>query len=165
MNSMVKVSEHPVHPMLVGFPITLYSITLAAYVVFTVCNDPFWFRVGFAANVAGIAMAVLASIPGFFHWLLGIPRQSEAKGVGARHLSLNLVALTLFTADAWLYDGYWNVPPTSVALGIALAAIGLSVTLLAGWLGWTMVQEQHVGVTLVPQPARIDYIEDHRRAA
>jgi len=165
MYSVVKVSEHPVHSMLVGFPITLYSITLAAYIAFTVGNDPFWFRVGFAANVAGIGMAVIAAIPGFFDWLMGIPAHSEAKGTGARHGALNLLPLVLFTADAWVYDGYWNVPPSSVALGIGLAVIGLSVTLVAGWLGRIMVQDQHVGITLVPQPARIDYIEDHRRAA
>jgi len=165
MYSVVKVFEHPVHPMLVGFPITLYSATLASYVAFTIGSDPFWFRVGFAANVAAIAMAVIAAIPGFFDWIVGIPGKSAAKGIGARHLVMNLLALALFTADAWVYDGYWTVPPSSVTLGIALALVGLTFTLAASWLGWTMVQEQQVGLTLVPQPTRIDYIEDHRHAA
>jgi len=165
MYSVVKLADHPVHSVLVMFPITLYSVTLASYVAFTIGGGPFWFRVGFAANVAGVALAVFAATPGFFDWLLGIPGKAAAKGTSARHLALNLLPLALFTADAWVFDGYWSVAPSSVALGIVLAVIGLGFALTASWLGWAPVQEQHVGIVMVPQPTRIDYLEDHRRAA
>ena len=91
MYSVVKFADRPVHTMLVAFPITLYSVTLASYVAFAIGSDPFWFRVGFAMNVAGVAMAVTAGVPGFIDWLMGIPGKCAAKGTGARHLALNLL--------------------------------------------------------------------------
>jgi len=165
MQSVAKVFGHPIHPMLVGFPAALYTATLAAYLAYAVGSDPFWFRVGFAANVAGIATAVLAAVPGFFDWLFAIPGKSEAKGVANRHVGLNLAALGAFTANAWIFDGYWDLPPDSIGLGIALAAAGVGLTSAAGWLGWTLVETHRVGISVLPQTARIDYIEDHRRAA
>jgi uncharacterized membrane protein len=165
MQSVAKVSGHPIHPMLVGFPVAMYTATLAAYLAYAIGSDPFWFRAGFAANVAGIATAVIAAIPGFFDWLLAIPSRTEAKGVGTRHMALNLMALGSFTVNAWLFDGYWSLPPNNIGLGIVLAAVGVGLTSVAGWLGWSMVETHHVGLTMLPAPAPIDYIEDHRRAA
>jgi len=165
MQSVAKVFGHPIHPMLVGFPVAMYTATLAAYLAYAVGSDPFWFRVGFGANVAGITTAVIAAIPGFFDWLLALPGHSEAKRIGTRHMGLNLAALGTFTVNAWIFDGFWSLPPQSIGLGIALASVGVGLTYAAGWLGWSMVQTHQVGITVLPAPARIDYIEDHRRAA
>jgi hypothetical protein len=45
----------------------------------------------------------------------------------------------------------WNGPAVSATLGVVLSAIGVAVTLAAGFLGWTLVQDYHVGVRLIPE--------------
>ena len=39
----------------------------------------------------------------------------------------------------------------SATLGVVLSAIGVAVTIAAGFLGWTLVQHYHVGVHLIPE--------------
>jgi uncharacterized membrane protein len=152
MYSKVKLFGHPIHAMLVGFPVTLYTVTLLAYIAYQTSGDVFWFRVGIAANVAGVAMALLTAIPGFLDWLLGIPSGAAAKGTGLRHMLLNVSALVVFAINAGLHARYWTGPARPDAtLAIILAAIGIGLTLMAGWLGWNLVQKHHVGVEMLPE--------------
>jgi uncharacterized membrane protein len=149
MYSKIKLLGHPIHPMLVGFPVTLYTATLVAYLVFANGRDPFWFHVGLAANIAGVGMALITAVPGFLDWLIGIPAGHAAKGTGLKHMLLNVTALIVFAANAWLHLGYWNTAAPDPTLAIALALIGIVITIGAGWLGWNLVQKHHVGVEMV----------------
>jgi uncharacterized membrane protein len=148
MYSKVKLFGHPVHPMVVPFPIVLYTTTLAAFIAYSINGDPFWFRVGYAANISGVVMARVAGAIGFLDWSLGIPRKSEAKKHGFRHMLLNLTALALFSINIWLNYGQWNAVLPDLRFGILLSAIGFLLTLGAGHLGWTLVQSHYVGVQL-----------------
>ena len=94
------------------------------------------------------AYDVLAALPGFVDLMFGVPRRSQAKRVGLAHAALNDIALGLFIAAAVIYVGNWNGPPVDVTLGLALSAAGVAVTVVAGALGWTLVQTYHVGVRL-----------------
>src|SRR5437867_12625960 len=140
MYSKIQLFGHPIHPMLVAFPVAFYTSTLVGYLLYQVLGDTFWFRLGLAANVAGVVMALVTAVPGFVDWLLGIPTSSPAKGIGALHMVLNVGALILFAANAFVHSAYWLTPPPNMGLGIALALVGLGLTLGAGWLGWTLVQ-------------------------
>jgi len=146
MYSHIKLFGHPIHPMLVGFPVTLYTATLVAYLIYASSQDPFWFRVGLAANIAGVGMALVTAIPGFLDWLTGIPSGHPAKSTGLTHMLLNVSALIVFAINAWLHRGYWNTAAPSPTLGIGLAIVGLLITVGAGWLGGNLVQKHHVGV-------------------
>src|SRR5215472_1828261 len=65
MYSRLKILGHPIHPMLVAYPIALYSSTLVAYLIYIVGHDTFWFRVAVVVNIAAIVMAAVAALPGF----------------------------------------------------------------------------------------------------
>lgn len=78
MYSKVKIAGHPVHPMLVAYPVAFYTATLACYIVYNSNLNPFWFKVAVVANVAGAIMAAVAAIPGFIDWLF-IPANSQPK--------------------------------------------------------------------------------------
>jgi uncharacterized membrane protein len=164
MYSRIKLFGHPIHAMLVGFPVTLYTATLVGYLLFAQQGDPFWFRVGLTANLAGVVMALIAAVPGFLDWLIGIPGDHPAKRTGALHMALNLITLGLFAINAWLHVGYWNAPPPSITTGMALAALGVLIMLAAGWQGWNLVQKHHVGVEMSPEQARYEP-EELRRVA
>src|SRR5436305_15341195 len=107
MYSKIKLFGHPIHPMLVAFPVAFYTGALAAFIAYNSNSDQFWFKVGFVANAAGVIMAALAAIPGFIDWLY-IPPEQKAKKTGTLHMICNVLALVLYGANLWLQSGKWH---------------------------------------------------------
>lgn len=133
--------------MLVGYPVALYTATLAAYGISAANGDAFWFKFAVAANLAGVGMAVLTASPGFLDWALGIPGRSEAKRIGLIHMGLNALALALFGANLAIHAHRWaDARPTGAVSGVVLGALGILATLGAGFLGWALVQDHGVGI-------------------
>jgi uncharacterized membrane protein len=156
MHSRAKILGHPLHPMLVGFPVAFYTATLIASIVYAATMNPFWFRVAGVANWAGVAMAAVAAVPGLVDWATGIPHGSAAKKTGLIHMSLNVTALIVFLINAIRLSNQWDevLPPAGGS--IVLSAIGVLLTLAAGFLGWSLVQDHHVGVQLTPEQERLE---------
>ena len=151
MYSRIKIAGHPVHPMLVAFPVASYTGTLAAFAVYAANGHQFWLNLAIALSVTGVCAAVLAALPGLADWAFGIPRDSAAKKTGLIHAALNVTALGLFLATVASYEGDWNGPAASATLGVVLSAIGVALTVMAGFFGWMLVQDYHVGVRLAPE--------------
>jgi uncharacterized membrane protein len=149
--SKIKIAGHPVHPMLVAFPVASYTGTLAGFAVYAATGHQFWLNLAIALNVAGVCGAALAALPGLADWAFGIPRDSAAKKTGLVHAGLNVAALGLFLATVATYGSHWNGPSASAVLGVVLSAIGVGLTVLAGFFGWMLVQDYHVGVRLSPE--------------
>ena len=147
MYSRVKIAGHPVHPMLIAFPVAFYTATLVCYIVYSSNQNPFWFKVAVVANVAGAVMAALAAIPGFIDWLF-IPKDSRAKKTGLFHMLCNVVALLCFGITAWIECQKWDEANPDTGIAIPLTAVGFILTIAAGFLGWTLVQNHHVGVDI-----------------
>jgi uncharacterized membrane protein len=162
MYSKARLLGHPIHPMLVGFPVAFYTATLASYGACVATGDHFWFQLGVVANLAGIVGAAFAAVPGFIDWAMGIPSGHPAKTVGLEHLLLNVGALTSFGIDAYLHYGQWNEPNPSSGVAVALAAVGMGLTLVAGFLGWNMVQKHHVGIDMTTEQEWIDIVHAGR---
>jgi uncharacterized membrane protein len=136
--------------MLVGFPVACYTGTLVGFAVYAATGDQFWLNLAIALNVVGVGSALLAALPGFVDWALGIPRGSAAKTVGLAHAGLNVTALALFAISLGTYVTHWNGPATGTTLGLALTSAGVLFTVAAGFLGWMLVQEYHIGIRLTP---------------
>jgi uncharacterized membrane protein len=149
--SKIKIAGHPVHPMLVAFPVASYTGTLAAFAVYAANGHQFWLNLAIALSVTGVCAAVLTALPGLADWAFGIPRDSAAKKTGLIHAALNVTALGLFLATVASYEGDWNGPAASATLGVVLSAIGVALTVMAGFFGWMLVQDYHVGVRLTPE--------------
>jgi len=156
MYSKAKLLGHPIHPMLVGFPVAFYTGTLVAFIAYAATTNPFWFRVANVANWAGVAMAAVAAIPGLVDWATGIPRRTAAKTTGLLHAALNVGALLAFLICAIIGSNHWDdaVPPAG--FGVLLSAIGVLLTLPAGFLGWSLVQDHHVGVRLTAAQEQLE---------
>ncbi|GGJ12792.1 DUF2231 domain-containing protein [Streptomyces brasiliensis] len=173
MYSKVTVAGHPIHPMLVGFPVACYTGTLIGFAVYAANGHQFWLNLAIALNVVGVGSALVAALPGFVDWAFGIPRGSAAKTVGLGHAGLNVIALVLFAIALGVYVTHWNGPATGATLGLALAAAGLACTLAAGFLGWMLVQNYHIGIRLTPtqerdelavQNTKVTVLHHHRAA-
>jgi len=157
MKTKVNLSGHPVHPMLVAYPITFYTVCVIAYAVYNWANaDLFWFRLGYFCNLAGIGTALLAAIPGLIDWGFGIPKQTPAKRRGLLHASLNVTALILFSISAYLLSGLWESGPGFIGAPFWLALVGLVVTMVAAYHGWEMIATHKMGVNLSPQQERLE---------
>jgi uncharacterized membrane protein len=151
MYSKIKIAGHPVHPMLIAFPVASYTGSLVGFAVYAANGHLFWLNLAIALSITGVGGAVLAAIPGLADWALGIPRDSAAKMIGLTHAGLNVTALGLFAAALALYVPDWNGPAVSATAGLVLSALGVTVTLAAGFFGWMLVQDYHVGIRLAPE--------------
>jgi uncharacterized membrane protein len=163
MYTKAKIGGHPIHPMLVAFPVAFYTATLVAFAVQAWNGDPFWFRVALCANVAGVATALLAAIPGFIDWAFGIPAGSPAKTTGMAHMLLNVGALVAFAVNALVQWPHWDDARPAVLWSIGLPLLGVVLTGCAGWLGWKLVQKHHVGIELSDEQRRLEpaaWVED-----
>lgn len=158
MYTKARIAEHPIHPMLVAFPVALYVATVVALFVHVGTNDPFWYHMALWTNLAGVAMAIVAAVPGLVD-LINLPTRSKARATGLRHAGFNVLALVLFTCSAAvLYRNFYHRPLLHLddAAPIALGLVGLVATTAAGWLGWALVQTHHVGVKPTTHGSAID---------
>lgn len=155
MYSKIKIFGHPIHPMLVAFPVALYTAAMACYIIYNNNADAFWFKAGLAANIAGVGMAVLAALPGFIDWL-NIPSDTKAKRTGIIHLVFNVVSLVLFAINAYMLYDQWTATTPELYYALPLTIAGFICTLVAGFMGWTLVQKHHVGVDPLPHEIRAE---------
>ncbi|NUU21431.1 MAG: DUF2231 domain-containing protein [Streptomycetaceae bacterium] len=148
MYSKAKIAGHPVHPMLIAYPVAGYTGTLVGLIVYAANGEQFWLNFAIAMNIAGVGGALLAALPGFVDLVFGIPARSPARRTGLMHAGFNIVALGLFGGVLGTYVQHWDGPPRGTTLGLALASGGVLATVIAGFLGWMLVQDHHVGVRL-----------------
>lgn len=157
MYSKAKLAGHPLHPMLVAFPVAFYTATLLCFLVHAATDSPFWFRVGWYANAAGVATALLAAVPGFIDWAFGVPAGTPAKKTGLAHMLLHVGALSLFAVNLFMTRADMRAPvPGADGSAWILPLAGVILTVAGGFLGWKMVQTHHVGVDLTPEQERLE---------
>ncbi len=156
MYSQITLFGHPIHPMLIAYPIALYTATLVAFIIAAARGDTFWFRVAVVANIGGVIMAAAAALPGFIDWAMGIPSGTAAKDHGLRHMLLNVIALVIFIINAAVHARQWSAAHPDTGWGIVLSVAGVLCTIGAGFFGWTMIQTDHVGIQLTPEQERLE---------
>jgi uncharacterized membrane protein len=146
MYSRARIAGHPIHPMLIVFPIAGYAATVVALIVHAASGDPFWYRFAWWTNLGGVVMAGVAALPGLVD-LLFLPGRSRAQATGLRHMAFNLTALALFVISAVLIRrGLDGITAEDDAAPLVLGLIGLAATMVAGALGSALVLTHHVGV-------------------
>jgi len=155
MTSPASIRSHPVHPMLIAFPIGLWIFSLVADLIYhSVSRDPFWKEVAFYAMAGGIIGALLAAVPGFIDYL-SISNRS-VKRIATAHMTLNLVVVVLFLFNLGVR---YSAAPQGEVLGVLLSIIGIVCLAVSGWLGGSLVYVH--GVAVESQPSR----EEQRPAA
>ncbi|MFC0005034.1 DUF2231 domain-containing protein [Micromonospora siamensis] len=143
MESRLKVLGHPVHPMLVMFPVALL-VTGTIFDIIDIAGGPdFLAEVAYWNITVGLIGGLLAAVAGAFD-LLAIPAGTRAKRVGVTHAGANLAVILLFAA-VWAV----RLNADSRAAGGALVAIevvGLALLGVSSWLGGELVDRLGVGV-------------------
>src|SRR5256885_13296875 len=143
MRSRVHVSSHPVHPMIVFFPLGLWISSLAFDLLGRSTGNTLLFAAGYYSIVAGCITAAIAAAPGVIDLFSVVPPDSSGRKRGYIHGAMNSLALLLFIAIASRRGGGEVVPDN---LSLLLSAIGVLGILVSGWLGATLVYRNQIGV-------------------
>ena len=138
----VKILGHPIHQMLIVFPLGLLGGGVVFDVISLISRDGNWMNAAFYMIAVGILSGLLAALFGFADWL-GIPRGTRAKVIGALHGLGNVVVVVLF-AISWLMRRHDPAAPGGGAL--IPSFVGLGLALVTGWLGGELVDRLGIGV-------------------
>lgn len=143
MESRAKFLGHPIHPMLIVFPLGLLGMSVIFDILFLITDNEAFATVAYYNITAGIIAGLVAAIFGFWDWL-SIPGGTRAKTVGLTHGIGNVIIVVLFAISWLLRRGETNFIPETTSLVLSFA--GLALALFTGWLGGEMVYRLSVGV-------------------
>jgi uncharacterized membrane protein len=143
MESKAKLLGHPIHPMLVVFPLGLLVTSLIFDAIRLATGSDELAVAAYWCIAAGIVGGLVAAVFGLWDWL-AIPAGTRAKRVGLWHGVGNVVVVALFAASWWLRSGSPGYVPDVVALVLSLVAVAIGA--VTGWLGGELVDRLGVGV-------------------
>lgn len=140
--STASIAGHPLHAMLVPFPIACFVGALATDIAYAMTANMQWANMSAWLLAAGLVMALFAVLAGITDFL-GDRRIRDLR-VAWIHGGGNAVALVIAILNAFVHsrDAYTSVVPT----GLILSALTVAILLVTGWLGWEMVYRHGVGV-------------------
>jgi uncharacterized membrane protein len=142
VESRYKLLGHPIHPMLIPWPLALLSTATVFDVIGVLIRDGTWHTMAFWMIAAGLVVGLLAAVFGFLDFLK-IPARTRAKSVGLTHGGGNLVMVLLFAVSWLLRTG--NVADPG-ALPILLAVVGTGVATVTAWLGGELPYRLGIGI-------------------
>ncbi|MGY3533977.1 DUF2231 domain-containing protein [Bradyrhizobium sp. USDA 4452] len=140
--STARIGTHPIHPMLVPFPIACFVGALVTDIAYWQTAEMQWANFSAWLLFAGLIMGGLAAMAGLIDFLSN--RLIRRLAYAWFHMVGNVVVMLLALFNAFVHsrDAWTSVVPT----GLVLSALTVLVMLFTGWLGWAMVYHHRVGV-------------------
>lgn len=148
--STASIAGHPIHPMLIPFPVAFFVATLVCDLVFASNGDPGWAAATEWLLGAGLIMAALAAVVGLID-VFGDERIRNLRDAWL-HAGGNVV-IVLIELYNW-YIRYSGGAEAILPTGLILSLISVLILLFTGWKGWEMVYRHRVGVSDEPAPPR-----------
>ena len=142
MQARARAFGHPIHPMLIVFPLGLLGGSVVFDIAYLASRNGRWADIAFWMVAVGVASGLLAAVFGFIDWL-AIPSGTRAKRVGLLHGVGNVVVVGLFIVGWLLRRPAPQSPPT---VAVVLSFVGVALALVTGWLGGELVDRLGVGV-------------------
>jgi uncharacterized membrane protein len=150
--STARIGGHPLHPMIIPFPIAFFIAALGTDVGYVATG-----RAGFAeASMwllgAGLASALLAAALGLTDFLG--ERRVRAMRTAWLHMLVNVMVVALEAVSFYLRstgDARDAIAPA----GLTLSVVSVVLLAFSGWLGGELVYRGHVGVEDGRAPVRV----------
>ncbi len=139
--STAKIGGHPIHPMLIPFPIVCFVGAFVTDIAYAQTGDDGWASASMWLLGAGLAMAALAAVAGFTDYL-GDDRIRRL-GVALKHMIANVTAVVIELVNLVLR---LNNPGFANSTGVYLSGVVVLILLYSGWLGGELVYRHGVAV-------------------
>lgn len=143
MESRAKLFGHPVHPMLIVFPLGLLVMAFIFDIIYLLTGAQAFATGAFWDIAAGVIGGLVAAVFGFIDWL-HIPSGTRAKRIGLYHGVGNVIVVVLF-AISWLMRLVLSSHAPN-GLPFILEIVGVIIGAVTGWLGGELVDRLGVGV-------------------
>ena len=140
-HSTAKIADHPIHPMLIPFPIVCFVGTLVTDIVYSRNLNDGWATASHWLLGIGLGMAALAAVAGLTDYL----GDNRLRGMGdaLKHMIANVTAVVLEAVHLALRIGNNDCLPST---GVSLSGVGVLILLYSGWKGGNLVYRHGVGV-------------------
>ena len=146
MKSKASIAGHPIHPMLIPFPLALWATSFVVDVLFYFLRHPTLLVVAKFMIAAGCIGAIAAAVPGFIDWLA--IKNGDVKKVANWHARLNVAALVVFAISLFLrMDSYSDLVGRRLTVPFVLSLVGVILISISGWLGGELVFRHEIGQT------------------
>lgn len=142
MESKAKALGHPVHPMIIVFPLGLFGTAVIFDIIALIEHSYSWYRIDFWMIAGGIVGGLIAAAFGLVDWF-EIPSGTRAKRLGFYHAILNTLVVLLFIASWFMRQSNDEVPS---AAALVLSFAGALISTLGAWLGGELIYRLGVGV-------------------
>jgi uncharacterized membrane protein len=144
VKSKASISGHPIHPMLIPFPIALWATSFVVDVLFYFLRHPTLLVISKFMIAAGCIGAAAAAIPGIIDWLA--IKNGDVKRVANWHARLNITALVVFAISLFLRLGsYSEIVGRKLTIPFLLSLVGVILISISGWLGGELAFRYGVG--------------------
>lgn len=140
--STASLFGHPLHPMLVPFPIVCFIGALLTDLAYYGSANIMWSNFSIWLITGGLVMGGLAALTGIIDYA-GDKRVREARPATA-HMIINISVFVIELVNAFVHsrDGWTSVVPT----GMTLSIISVLLLAISAWLGGSLVYKHRVGV-------------------
>ena len=140
--STASIAGHPIHPMLIPFPIAFFIATFVCDLVYWQTGNAGWVTATMWLLGAGLVMAALAAVAGLID-VLGEAQLRTFKDAWL-HAGGNVIVV-LIELYNW-YARYTQGTAAVVPKGLVLSLIVVLILGFTGWKGWELVYRHRVGI-------------------
>ncbi len=146
MASKASIAGHPIHPMLIPFPLALWATSFVVDILYYFLRHTTLLVIAKFMIAAGCIGAAAAAIPGIIDWLS--IKNGDVKKVANWHARLNITALVVFVISLLLRMGrYSEFVGRKLTIPFLLSLVGMILITISGWLGGELVFRYGMGVT------------------
>jgi len=139
-HSTAKIGGHPIHPMLVSFPIVCFVLNFVADIIYIQNRSPGWATATHWLLAIGLGFAALAAVAGLTDFL-GDKRIQGADAV--KHMLANVTAVVVELVNLILR---LKNPDFIASTGVILSGVVVLILLYSGWKGGDLVFRHGIGV-------------------
>lgn len=140
--STAKILGHPIHPMLVPFPIGFLVGAFLSDVAYWLTLDAFFATATLYLLGVALVFAALAAVAGFTDFFGD--RRVRGLPAARRHMVGNLSAVILALVNFVLRLG--NAESAVLPTGLILSAVVALILVYTGWQGGELVFRHRVGI-------------------
>jgi uncharacterized membrane protein len=140
-HSTARIGGHPIHPMLIPFPIVCFIGTLVTDIGYSRNLDPGWATASHWLLAIGLGFAALAAVAGLTDYF-GDQRLRNL-GDALKHMLANVTAVVLELINLILR---LNNPDFIRSTGVWISVVVVLILLYSGWKGGELVYRHGAGV-------------------